>query len=487
MKELKEILYGLCSEELIGNPSIKIAFIESDSRKIKNNTLFVAIPGCRVDGHKYISKAIQKGATAILCEKLPKVPDKKTTYVVVKNTAKELGVIASNFYDHPSGRLKIVGITGTNGKTTIACLMFQVMTNLGIKAGLLSTIEIRIANHTEQTEHTTPDILTINRYFSEMIEMGCTHCFMEVSSHGITQHRISGIEFKGGVFTNLSHDHLDYHKSFDKYRDAKKYFFDQLPKTAFALVNIDDRNGKIMVQNTRATKKTYALKSDANYRMQVLESQFWGLKLRIGESELWTSLVGRFNAYNILALYAIGIELGLEKHDLLIQLSVINSIEGRFQKIVTDKGLIGIVDYAHTPDALENVLKTIAEMRKTDQKMITVIGCGGNRDREKRPKMGKIASLYSNKVIFTSDNPRDEDPKHIIEEMKRGVHLDLDHKIITLIQRKQAIEHACQLARARDIVLIAGKGHEHYQTISDEQLPFDDFKLLKETLTRMNK
>ena len=487
MKELKEIVYGASIEELIGDPSVKIASLESDSRKIKRNALFVSIPGHTVDGHKYIPKAIQKGAIAILCQKLPKKRNGKITYIVIKNTAKELGIIASNFYDHPSRKLKIIGITGTNGKTTIASLMFQMMNNLGIKAGLLSTIEIRIADQTKQTTHTTPDILAINHHFSKMIKAGCAYCFMEVSSHGIAQHRISGIEFTGGVFTNLSHDHLDYHKSFEEYRDAKKHFFDQLPKTAFALVNIDDRNGKIMIQNTKAIKKTYALKSNADYCAQVLENQFLGLKLRLNEHELWTSLVGQFNAYNILAVYAIGIELGIEEPDLLIQLSVLNSIEGRFQKIITDKGLTGIIDYAHTPDALENVLKTIAEIKKGDQKMITVIGCGGDRDREKRPKMGKIASLYSNQVIFTSDNPRNENPEHIIEEMKRGVRPDLDHKVLTLVQRKEAIEVACQLAKGEDIVLIAGKGHEHYQIINDQKFPFDDFKILKETLTKMNK
>ena len=486
MKELNEILYGLSIEDVFGDTKVKIASLEFDSRKVKENSLFAAIPGNLVDGHKYISESIQKGAIAILCEKLPDDRSEKATYIVVKNTAKELGIIASNFYNHPSSKLKIIGITGTNGKTTIAHLMFQMMKNLGIKAGLVSTMEVKIADRLEQAVHTTPDILRLNQYFYEMIKAGCEYCFMEVSSHGIAQSRISGIEFTGSVFTNLSHDHLDYHKSFIEYRKIKKSFFDQLPKIAFALVNIDDRNGKVMVQNTRARKKTYALKSYADYRLKVLENDSLGLKLKINNDEIWTNLVGRFNAYNILAVYAIGIELGLKESDILVQLSALNSVRGRFQKIIINKRLKGIIDYAHTPEALENALKTILEIREGNQRIITVIGCGGDRDRKKRPKMGKIASVYSNRVILTSDNPRGENPKNIIKEMKKGISIDLSSKVLSVVQRREAIKVACRLAKGEDIVFIAGKGHEKCQIINDEKLPFDDFKILEKILIKMN-
>ncbi len=395
--------------------------------------------------------------------------------------------MASNFYQNPSENLKLVGVTGTNGKTTIASLLYQLFKKAGFKVGLLSTVRIMVDNKAYKATHTTPDSLTINKYLKEMNDEGVAYCFMEVSSHGIHQHRTEGLHFQGGIFTNLSHDHLDYHDTFAEYRDVKKTFFDQLPATAFALVNVDDKNGLIMLQNTKAKKYTYALKGYADYRAQILENQLNGLLLKINESEVWTRLIGNFNAYNVLAIYATAELLGLEKVETLRMISELESVAGRFQYLISDNKITAIVDYAHTPDALKNVLETINSIRTKNEELITVFGCGGNRDKTKRPKMGHIASALSSKVIVTSDNPRNEAPESIMEDIEKGIEPQNFKKVLSIADRKQAIKTACQMANPNDIILIAGKGHETYQEIKGERFDFDDFKIVKEFLKQLEK
>lgn len=484
---LKDILYKVAIEAVKGSTDIEVNKIEFDSRKIVSDDVFVAIKGTVSDGHDFIEKAINIGATVIICETLPSLIVEGITYVQVKDTSAAMAFMAANFYGNPSANLKLVGVTGTNGKTTIASLLYQLFKNAGFKVGLLSTVKILVDDKEYKATHTTPDSLTINHFLNEMTEEGCEYCFMEVSSHGIHQKRTEGLHFVGGIFTNLSHDHLDYHETFAEYRDVKKSFFDNLPKTAFALSNIDDKNGAVMLQNTKAKKLTYALKSYADYCAQILENQLSGLLLKINDQEVWVRLIGSFNAYNLLAIYGTAIQLGLENLEVLRLLSQLESVSGRFQFIVSESNITAIVDYAHTPDALENVLKTIEDIRTKNEQLITVVGCGGDRDTTKRPIMAGIASELSDKAIFTSDNPRSEDPEAIISEMEKGVEPQNYKKTISIVDRKQAIKTACQLAQSGDIILIAGKGHETYQEIQGVRHDFDDMKIVKELLDQLNK
>jgi UDP-N-acetylmuramoyl-L-alanyl-D-glutamate--2,6-diaminopimelate ligase len=484
---LKEILYKVAIESVSGSTEIAIAKIEFDSRKIVANDVFVAIRGAVSNGHDFIETAINKGAIAIVCDVLPENLISGISYVQVKDTNKAMAFMASNYYDNPSKKLKLIGITGTNGKTTIASLLYQLFKNAGFKVGLLSTVKILVDDVEYKATHTTPDSLTINKFIHEMNEVGVEYCFMEVSSHGIHQKRTEGLHFTGGVFTNLSHDHLDYHPTFLEYRDVKKSFFDNLPKSAFAISNIDDKNGRVMLQNTIASKKTYALKTYADYRAQILENQLSGLLLKINDNEVWVRLIGAFNAYNILAIYATAIELGLEHFEVLRLLSELESVSGRFQFIVSPGNITAIVDYAHTPDALDNVLKTINDIRTKNEQLIAVVGCGGDRDKTKRPMMANIASTLSDKAIFTSDNPRTENPETIINEMEQGVEPQNFKKTISITDRKQAIKTACQLAQPNDIILIAGKGHETYQEIQGVRHDFDDMKIVTDLLNQLNK
>ncbi|WP_456315627.1 UDP-N-acetylmuramoyl-L-alanyl-D-glutamate--2,6-diaminopimelate ligase [Pseudomonas shirazensis] len=487
MKILKDILYKVAIESVTGSTEIDVHKIDFDSRKIEANDVFVAIRGSLSDGHDYIEKAIQLGATAIICDTLPANVEKGITYIKVKDTNTALAFMAANYFGNPSEKLKLVGVTGTNGKTTIASLLFQLFQKAGFKVGLLSTVKIMVDETEYNATHTTPDSLTINHYLNEMIEAGVTHCFMEVSSHGIHQKRTEALHFVGGVFTNLSHDHLDYHPTFAEYRDVKKSFFDSLPKTAFALSNIDDKNGTVMLQNTVARKFTYALKTYADFKAQILESQLSGLLLKVNDNEVWVKLIGTFNAYNVLAIYGTAVELGMDSLEALRLLSDLESVSGRFQYIVSQGNITAIVDYAHTPDALENVLKTIADIRTKNEQLITVVGCGGNRDKTKRPIMAKIAADLSDKAILTSDNPRNEDPEVILDEMEKGIEAHNYKKMLRITDRKQAIKTACQLAQANDIILIAGKGHETYQEINGVRHHFDDMEIVKEILDQLNK
>ncbi len=487
MKSLKDILYGVGLTAVSGTTGIGINAVCFDSRKVEENDVFVAIKGTLTDGHKFIDAAIDKGAKAIVCEALPEKMDDEVTYIEVKDGNTALAIMASNYYDNPSKNLKLIGVTGTNGKTTVTSLLYQLFKKAGYKVGLLSTIKIMVDDKEYPTSHTTPDALTINRNLQLMNEAGVEFCFMEVSSHGIAQKRADGLIFEGAIFTNLSHDHLDYHKTFAEYRDTKKKLFDNLPKNAFALANLDDKNGLVMLQNTKGRKLTYALKTYADYRAQVLENQFNGQLLKIDDNELWTKLIGRFNAYNILAIYATADLLGLEKLEILRLLSELENVDGRFQYYISKERITAIVDYAHTPDALKNVLDTINALRTGNENVITVVGCGGDRDKSKRPVMGHIASEMSNKAIFTSDNPRTEPPIAIIEEMEAGVEPQNSNKILSIENREQAIKTACQLAIANDIILVAGKGHETYQETNGKRIDFDDFKMVKEVLTSLNK
>ncbi len=487
MKILKDILYKVAIESVTGSTEIDIHKIDFDSRKIEANDVFVAIRGSLSDGHDYIQKAIELGAIAIICDTLPENIEKGITYIQVKDTNTALAFMAANYFGNPSEKLKLVGVTGTNGKTTIASLLFQLFQKAGFKVGLLSTVKIMVDETEYPATHTTPDSITINHYLNEMIEAGVTHCFMEVSSHGIHQKRTEALHFVGGIFTNLSHDHLDYHPTFAEYRDVKKSFFDSLPKTAFALSNVDDKNGTVMLQNTVARKFTYALKSYADFKATILESQLSGLLLKVNDNEVWVKLIGTFNAYNVLAIYGTAVELGMDSLEALRLLSDLESVSGRFQYIVSEGNITAIVDYAHTPDALDNVLKTINDIRTKNEQLITVVGCGGNRDKTKRPIMAKIATDLSDKAILTSDNPRNEDPEVILDEMEKGVEAHNYKKILRITDRKQAIKTACQLAQPNDIILIAGKGHETYQEISGVRHHFDDMETVKEILDQLNK
>ena len=484
---LKDILYKVAIEAVKGSTEIAVNNLDFDSRNIRTDDVFVAIRGTVSDGHDYIETAIQSGAVAIVCEQFPNSISNGVTYIQVKDTNTALAFLASNYFGNPSQNLQLIGITGTNGKTTVASLLYQLFKKAGYKVGLLSTVKILVNDTEYKATHTTPDSITINRYLAEMNAVGVAYCFMEVSSHGIHQKRTEGLHFVGGVFTNLTHDHLDYHPTFAEYRDVKKSFFDHLPKSAFALSNIDDKNGIVMLQNTYARKLTYALKTYANYKAQILENQLSGLLLKVNDNEVWVRLIGTFNAYNLLAIYGTAVELGLDHLEVLRLLSSLESVSGRFQFIVSQNKITAIVDYAHTPDALENVLKTINDIRTKNEQLITIVGCGGDRDRTKRPIMANIASTLSDKTILTSDNPRTENPDDIIAEMESGVEPQNYKKTISIADRKQAIKTACQLASPNDIILIAGKGHETYQEIQGIRYDFDDMQIVKELLIQLNK
>jgi len=487
LKLLKDILYKVSVNAVYGDTNVKVAQVDFDSRKIVKDSLFVAQKGTSVDGHLYIDKAISLGATTIICEQLPSYLEANITFIQVEDSNKTLAIIASNFYDNPSSKLKLIGVTGTNGKTTVASLLYQLFKKSGYKTGLLSTVQILVDTTVFKATHTTPNSVTINYYLHQMVLLGVDYCFMEVSSHGIHQKRTEGLEFAGGIFTNLSHDHLDYHVSFASYRDVKKSFFDSLPKTAFALTNLDDKNGNIMLQNTKARKRTYALKTLADYKAKIIEKSFSGTLISINGTEFWTKLIGNFNAYNLAAIIGVAYELDLEKIEILTIISQLESVSGRFEYLVSDNGVIAIVDYAHTPDALKNVLKTINDIRTNNEKLITVIGCGGDRDKTKRPKMAHIASQLSNQAIFTSDNPRTENPETILEEMEIGVSAENLKKIITISDRRQAIKTACKFSETGDILLIAGKGHENYQEIRGERFHFDDLVEVKKYFNLLKK
>jgi UDP-N-acetylmuramoyl-L-alanyl-D-glutamate--2,6-diaminopimelate ligase len=487
VKRLKDILYRVSIEAVHGATDVTISKIEFDSRKVESNTAFVAIKGTLSDGHNYIEKAIALGANVIVCEQFPETIMQGITYVQVNDTNEALAYLSANFYDNPSEKIKLVGVTGTNGKTTIASLLYQLFKKAGYKVGLLSTVKIMVDTEEFKATHTTPDSLTLNYYLDQMVQEGCEFCFMEVSSHGIHQKRTAALQFVGGIFTNLSHDHLDYHNTFAEYRDVKKSFFDYLPKSAFAITNCDDKNGVVMLQNTKAKKITYALKSYADYKAQILENQLSGLLLKINDNEVWVKLIGSFNAYNLLAIFGVAVELGIEKVEALRLLSELESVSGRFQFIVSDTKITAIVDYAHTPDALENVLQTIDDIRTKNEQLITVVGCGGDRDKTKRPVMANIAAMLSDKAIFTADNPRTENPEIIIQEMEQGVEPQNFKKTISILDRKQAIKTACQLANPNDIILIAGKGHETYQEINGVKYDFDDLEIVTELLQQLNK
>ncbi|MCC6690364.1 MAG: UDP-N-acetylmuramoyl-L-alanyl-D-glutamate--2,6-diaminopimelate ligase [Bacteroidia bacterium] len=482
MKLLKDILYKTGLVEVIGSTNLAITSVCFDSRKAEKDSLFVAVKGTQSDGHKFIQQVIDSGSIAVVCEELPAAINDYVTYVRVTDSAYALGVIASNFFDNPSSKLKLVGVTGTNGKTTTVTLLFNLFKTLGYKTGLLSTVSNRINLETLPATHTTPDAVALNNLLKQMADKGCQYCFMEVSSHAVVQHRISGLTFFGAVFTNITHDHLDYHKTFDEYIKAKKGFFDQLGEDAFAFVNKDDANVMVMLQNTKAKKKTYALKTNADYKCKIIENQFGGLLLNIDGSEVWTKLIGSFNAYNLLTVYATASLLKENKINILTTLSNLNPVEGRFEYVRTENGIVGIVDYAHTPDALLNVLNTVNDIRTGNEQVICIVGCGGDRDAKKRPIMAKIACELSTKVILTSDNPRFEDPIEIIKQMQKGVEALHYKKTLTVPDRKEAIKTACSMANPGDIILLAGKGHETYQEIKGVKHDFDDMEILKENL-----
>ena len=482
MRVLQDILYRSGTKEIIGSLNKEITTIAFDSREAIEGSLFVAVVGTQVDGHDFINTAIEKGAIAIVCNKMPDNKQPDITYVVVSNSSEALGYIASNYYDNPSEKLKIVGITGTNGKTTIVTLLYNLFTDLGYNTGMLSTIQNKVGNHTIESTHTTPDALKINELLSLMVNAGCEYVFMEVSSHAIDQHRITGIHFSGGVFTNITHDHLDYHHTFKEYISAKKKFFDQLPANAFALTNIDDKNGNVMMQNTRAKKLSYGLKNMASYRGKIIENDFEGMMMKVDGNEIYSLLSGNFNAYNILAIYSTALLLDQNKEEILVSISRLKGAEGRFDIIKSTDGVTAIIDYAHTPDALENIIATINSIRTNNEQLITVVGAGGNRDKSKRPIMAKIASLLSNRVILTSDNPRDEDPIQILNEMREGIDPAKKNKSMVIPDRKEAITTAYNIAREGDMILIAGKGHEKYQEIKGVKYPFDDKEIIAELM-----
>ena len=480
-------MYKVSVNTIYGDTNLEISQIDFDSRAVIEGSLFVAQKGVSVDGHLFIDKAIGLGATSVICEILPEKKQENITFIQVDDSNTSLAIIASNFYDNPSSKLKLIGVTGTNGKTTIASLLYQLYKKAGFKVGLLSTVQILVDTIVYESTHTTPDSVTINNYLNQMVIQGVTHCFMEVSSHGIHQKRTAGLDFSGGIFTNLSHDHLDYHNSFASYRDVKKTFFDSLPKTAFAITNLDDKNGAVMLQNTKAKKRTYALKTLADYKAKIIEKSFSGTLLSINGIEVWTKLIGNFNAYNLVAIVGAAYELGMDKLEALTIVSQLESVNGRFEHFVSDSGVIAIIDYAHTPDALKNVLETINDIKTDNEKLITVVGCGGNRDKSKRPKMAHIASQLSTQSIFTSDNPRTENPETILEEMEVGVSEENLIKVITISDRRQAIKTACKFSEAGDILLIAGKGHENYQEINGEQFYFDDLVEVKKYFNLLKK
>jgi UDP-N-acetylmuramoyl-L-alanyl-D-glutamate--2,6-diaminopimelate ligase len=488
LKKLSDILYKVQTTALAGNTDIDVNDVQIDSRKVQKGSLFVAVKGVAVDGHQFISKAVEQGAIAVVCEEMPTPQKDGVTYVQTNNSAEAAGLIAHNFYDQPTTKLKLVGVTGTNGKTTIATLLYKLFTCLGYKCGLLSTVENQIGGKVMPSTHTTPDAISMNALLKQMVDEGCEYAFMEVSSHAVHQRRVAGLQFAGALFSNITHDHLDYHKTFDEYIKAKKRFFDDLSSSAFAITNIDDKRGNVMLQNTNAKKYSYSLKTVADFKGKILENSLTGLMMNINDQEVHFRLIGEFNAYNLLAVYGAAVCLGEDKAQVLRCLSNTTGAEGRFDYIVSPKEkVIGIVDYAHTPDALVNVLSTIKKLKQGHEQLITVVGCGGDRDRTKRPIMGEVACEYSDKAIFTSDNPRSEDPQAILDEMETGLNSAARRKFISIADRKQAIKTAVNMAGPEDIVLIAGKGHEKYQEINGVKHHFDDKEVLKEMFELLNK
>ena len=482
MKKLQDILYRSGITEINGSIDINISTIEFDSRKVIKGSLFIAVKGTQVDGHDFIEMAISNGAIAVVCNELPMNINEAVTYAVSKNSAKALGFISANFYDNPTEKIQLVGITGTNGKTTIATLLYQLFKDLGYGVGLISTIHNVINDTILESTHTTPDSISLNSLLAKMVDAGCEYAFMEVSSHAVAQQRISGIRFSGGLFTNITHEHLDYHGSFKAYINAKKYFFDSLSADAFSLTNSDDKNGSVMLQNTKSSKYTYGIKSIGKFKGKIIENGFEGMMLKIDGEDVYSLIPGNFNAYNLLAVYATAMLLNQEKNEVLISLSKLKGAEGRFDLIKSQTGIIAIIDYAHTPDALENVLKTINSIRTQNEELITVVGAGGNRDKTKRPIMANVASLLSTRVILTSDNPRNEDPKDILNDMKIGIDPAKKNTTMMITDRKEAIRTAFNIARPGDIILIAGKGHEKYQEISGIRYPFDDKQVITELM-----
>ncbi len=483
---LKDILYGVHLISVKGSTDQTIDHLTFDSRDVNSGSMFFAVPGVAADGHDFIDAAVAQGATAIVVEKEVSVPE-NVTLIEVDSSANALALASSNFYGEPSKQLKLIGVTGTNGKTTITTLLYKLYSEMGFQTGLISTVVNKIGDRSIPSTHTTPNPIQLNALLAEMVEEGISHCFMEVSSHAIHQQRIGGLHFAGGAFTNITHDHLDYHKTFKEYINVKKAFFDGLPRTAFALTNVDDKNGEVMLQNTKAKKRSYAMKSMADYKVRVLENQFSGLVLSINGVELWTKLIGDFNAYNLLCVYGISQELGEDETEVLTILSQLNSVDGRFEYVTSNSGVTAIVDYAHTPDALKNVLKTIENIRTKNETVFTVVGCGGDRDRSKRPVMAAIACENSDKVILTSDNPRTEDPNAIINEMMEGVEGTYFKKTLSIVDRMQAIKTAVSMAEKNDIILVAGKGHEKYQEINGVRHDFDDMQTIKELFLKLDK
>lgn len=485
MKVLSDILKSIKTVRVTGNTELPVTAIVFDSRKVNSGCLFVAVRGTQADGHDFIHMAIEKGAKAIICEEIPEEHPDQIVFVQVNNTSDALGRLASAFYDYPSSKLKLVGVTGTNGKTTTVTLLYHLLKKLGYKTGLLSTVRNYIDEKIVEATHTTPDAVQINYLIKQMVDQGCEFCFMEVSSHAIHQDRIAGLDFEGALFTNITHDHLDYHKTFAEYIAAKKKFFDDLKPESFALINTDDKNGNVMVQNTKAKVKNYAVRSAADFKAKIIESHFEGSMLHIDNVDVWTYFVGKFNAYNLLAVYSAAIMLGFNKQEVLTAISEMKPVEGRFETIRSQNGITAIVDYAHTPDALLNVLNAINEIRNDDQELITIVGAGGDRDKTKRPEMAKIATVNSDKVILTSDNPRTEDPNTIIDDMKTGIAAENQKKVLSITDRKEGIRTACLLAKKGDIILVAGKGHETYQEINGVKHHFDDREIIHQIFNEL--
>lgn len=488
MQILKDILYGVSLQQVVGSTAVEVNQLQMDSRKVTSGDCFIAIRGTAVDGHRFVPQCVEQGAAVIVCQELPAEMNERVTYVQVADSNKALGILASNYYGHPSSKMKVVGITGTNGKTSVATLLFRLFKKLGNQVGLLSTVQNQINDEIIPSTHTTPDAIGLNHLMKQMMDAGCSYCFMEVSSHAIDQRRIEGIQFTGAIFTNITHDHLDYHKTFEHYLKTKKRFFDELPSTAFALTNTDDRNGSVMFQNTKAKKHTYSLKTPAEFKCKVIENNVTGLMMELDNIEVHSRLIGEFNAYNITAVYAAARLLDIDKQDCLTILSSLAPPEGRFDQVVSaNEKIVGIVDYAHTPDALKNVLQTIQAVRNGNEHVMTVVGCGGDRDAAKRPLMAEIACKFSNKVVLTSDNPRSEDAGEILNQMNKGVPVTDKKKVLTIMDRREAIKTAVMLAGKGDIILLAGKGHEKYQEIKGVKYPFDDKAVLQEMFQESGK
>lgn len=483
--KLEQLLNSIKINSIHGNLDRDISLLTYDSRNISNECIFFAIKGTQIDGHHFINEVIEKGVNCIVCEILPIELNENVTYIQVSNSSETMALIAGNFYNHPSKKLKLVAVTGTNGKTTVATLLFKLFRKFNHQVGLLSTVQNQINEDIIPSTHTTPDSIKINELLHKMVELGCEYCFMEASSHAIEQNRISGLFFTGTVFTNITHDHLDYHLTFDNYIKAKKKLFDQVNDDAFALTNKDDKNGMVMLQNTKASRYTYSVNSMADFKGKIIEADFNGMLLNINGDEAWFRLIGEFNAYNLLAVYGTAFLLGKEKKEIITNLSSLGSVNGRFEFFKSNSGIIAIVDYAHTPDALKNILSTINNVRTNNEELITIIGCGGNRDAAKRPVMANVASKMSNKVIFTSDNPRNEDPEKILDEMQAGVEPLHFKKTIRITNRKEAIKAAISMAKKGDIILVAGKGHETYQEIKGVKEHFDDKEVLVEMFELM--